>query len=240
MKEKAGESINPNLRQTAVVLPARRNRTRWRLLSLAGFLAVNVALPIGGLFYLEWNLYEMAVLYWTENVIIGVFMILQVLSADNGLLDEDERLFAAIPSLLVYFPLCLGQVILIQFLFQKIRTDIPFEGWPVGWYAIEDLLHVAFVQMKWSALAMAAHYSFIYIRDYIQTGECFHATVGKLAIIPVIRLIMMQVLVMAGLALKKSGGSLLPLFAVIIGLKMLLEWLFDLYRQRKTSLNYSN
>jgi hypothetical protein len=237
MKEKIEQSVNPVLKQTGrIELPRRRGLGYWKVFSLIGFIAVNAVLPIGGLFFLDWNLYEIAVLYWTENLIIGVFMVMQLLGADAGSLDNDKKLFGAIPALLVYFPLCLGQVILIQFLFQKMRTDIPFEGWPVGWYAIADLLHMAFIQMMWPAIAMVANYSFVYVRDYIQAGECFRATVGRLTFIPIIRLIMMQVLVMAGLALKKSDSSLLPLFAIMIGLKILIEWLFDFYNQRNTRL----
>jgi hypothetical protein len=179
----------------------------------------------------------MAVLYWTENLIIGVFMVLQVLNADAGSLDDDKKIFGAIPSLLIYFPLCIGQAVLIQSLFQKTRTDIPFEGWPVGMYAIEDLLYMAFIQMMWPAIAMVVNYSIYYVRDYVLAGECFHATVGRLAFIPVLRLILMQGVIMTAMHLKKTEASLLPLFVMMIGLKIAMEWLFDFYKWRKSSLN---
>lgn len=234
MQKKTNPLVNPVLHQTSGPPPAgRRGLGGWGLFSLTGFIAVNVALPIGGLYYFQWDLYEMAVLYWTENLIIGIFMLLQVLSADTGSLNDDKKMFRAIPSLLVYFPLCLGQAVLIQVLFQKTRTHTFFEGWPLGMYAIEDLLRMAFIQIMWPTLAMAANYTFIYVHDYIQTGECFRASVGRLAFIPVVRLLMMQVLVMAGLALKKANESLLGLFVAVIVMKILLEWLFDWYKQRE-------
>jgi hypothetical protein len=55
MKEKTNPPVKKNLR-----LPARGSLRRWKVLSLAGVLAVNVVLPIAGLFYLDWNLYECA------------------------------------------------------------------------------------------------------------------------------------------------------------------------------------
>jgi hypothetical protein len=215
---------------------AKRNHPfRRRLISLAVMALANL-LPVLGFVFSDWNLYELMTLYWAENVIIGVFTVLKMLSVDNDSVADDREILMAVPPFMVYFLLCFGQVILIQVIFQKFLPPLsPEETWLEGWHRMGDFFNFAFVQLKWVVLAMALSHGFSFVYDYNLGGEKYRTTLRKLWFLPGARLVVMMVIIMAAAWQLGARVSPMPLFMAIVVTKIVLEWLFDAMRRAATA-----
>ena len=207
---------------------------RRRLISLAVMALANL-LPVLGFVFSDWNLYELMTLYWVENVIIGVFTVLKMLSVDNDSVADDKEILTAVPPFMVYFLLCFGQVILIQVIFQKFLPPLsPEETWLEGWHRMGDFFNFAFVQLKWVVLAMALSHGFSFVYDYNLGGEKYRTTLRKLWFLPGGRLIVMMTIIMITAGQLEAMSSL-TVFTVIITLKIVLEGLFDAIKRSATA-----
>ena len=60
--------------------------------SLIILILVNL-LPIFGVIYAGWDIFEIVVLYWFENVVIGLVNVLKIITCSPGavLSDEDKK-----------------------------------------------------------------------------------------------------------------------------------------------------
>jgi hypothetical protein len=230
MDDIAEDSVNPTPEPTK--RPSLRPLCpRW-LISLFGIVLVNL-LPILGIVFSNWDLYDVMTVYWAENLIIGAFTVLKMLSVNSGSENDDMTIAVAAPFfIIVYSAFCFGQAILIQALFKKGPSESPIEGWPVEWFVFGGLFATAFIQLKWMALMMALNHGIAFVHDYILPGPLCETTFKQLIAFPSARLVIMQtILIAAGFGLKKLGSPP-ELFIGLIVLKIILELLFDQIEQR--------
>jgi hypothetical protein len=187
-------------------------------------IALN-ALPVYGVLEWGWQSFDLIFLYWLENLIIGVFMLLRmVVRPYRHAVDLIAPLFLAPFFTFHYGMFCLGHGIFVFALFGHDQyetgglTDVLANIWPV--------LQTHY--LLWAAASLLALQLFDWLRDIRTHGLGAHG-VRQLMVAPYRRIIVLH------LTLIASGFALAALDEPLAGLLILvvLKTCFDLYHWKK-------
>lgn len=200
--------------------------------SLIVLILVNL-LPILGVIYADWNVFEIVALYWFENVVIGVVNVLKILTCCPGseLSDEDKKLPEYLrPSssggvlhhlskifLVPFFSFHYGGFCLVHGLFVFVLLGSDSGGDPFSsmgkWFG--SFLNS---DTKWFVLSICASHLFSYFYNYIGKGEFRRTTPGELMHAPYGRVVVLHLVIIFGaFAIAAIGSSVGILILLIIG-----------------------
>jgi hypothetical protein len=202
----------------AVVARVPQNETRAeKPLSAWVLVAANV-LPLAGVLFWGWDVFALLVLFWMENVVVGVFFILRMIFADL----EDAALWVGklftVPFFCVHYGMFTavhGVFVLSLFGQGKYRVD--------GLDALPQAARAADDYGLWLPLAvlLGSHF-FSFGWNYLYRGEFRSAELSRLMVQPYGRVVVLHVAIilggMAALALGSPLWALLVLLALKIGL----------------------
>jgi hypothetical protein len=195
-------------------------------LFLAAILLLN-ALPVAGVLFWGWQSFDLIFLYWLENVIIGVFMILRILVRPyQHPLDMINPLFFA-PFFIVHYGMfCGGHGMFIFSLFAEGRFE-DSGGFLMAYENIPLVLEQqAF--LLYAALALVLLQLMDWGRDIAERGLGADG-LKDLTAAPYRRIVVLHVAILA------SGFLLAALNEPVAGLVTLVivKTLFDVYHWRK-------
>lgn len=179
-------------------------------------IAVNL-IPLFGVLYLDWQLLPLLFLFWFENVIIGVFNLLKILTCKPLCpVSWAARLFLAPFFTFHYGMFTVGHGI---FLFAMFGQDAMQESQrgqsrePFGF--IEQL--IVDQHLFWPLLAMALSHGFSFFYNFLIKGEFLQKTPGDLMVAPYGRIAILHITILiGGFATQMLGEPIVALLLLVI------------------------
>lgn len=235
MEKTAGHLAYSELQRAA----NRSGQSRWRRigtrsLSLTGFIVSNT-LPIFAVFYFDWSVFDLVIIYWMESLILGFYTVMKMLYVDTANVYSDIEVFKAIPFFTaVYIGLCYVIGLGILKVFNQLPALSGDEPFPQLIFA-KRLLEYSIINRKWIWIPIFISYGVSFVSDYMKGGQYFRANLGKLMILPIVRSITLVVMFYCVLCNTDNLWTVSTLMKMIC-LKIVFDLFFDFLGRRKAVL----
>ena len=154
-------------------------------------LVLSNLVPVAGVIFLGWDVGQIVVLYWFENIIIGVFTLPRILSAKGGEQGGGVNGNGALGSgcffVLHYGLFCVGHGVFTLVLLGKIS--------PVDVGAADSGGGTGFV---WALLVLVLLHAIAFVRDWVMAGRWRTATPTREMFRPYGRIMVLHTTVLLG------------------------------------------
>ena len=204
---------------------------RYLTLPLLALLLANLV-PVFGVLYLQWDVGAIVVLYWTENLVAGLYTLLKML-VTSGTSALGTMLFFC----LHYGGFCAihGMFVLELTKFAgEISTVLPTASWPGPLVVVQKILYfgqqildAAPPEFSWACIALLLSHGASFLLLFIGQKEYRHTSAEKLMTAPYKRIAVLHVAVIIGgfliIELGQPLGLLLALVALKIGMDIVLH-----------------
>jgi len=185
--------------------------------SAIALIAAN-SIPLFGVIFLGWRVFPILLIYWIENVVVGVFNVLRILFADPG----QPVLWIAKALMVPFFCVHYG-------LFTTVHGVFIFAMFGEG--AARHLTpSVATVSaavrangIGFAVLALVASHAVSFVWNYLIGGEFRNVSLGRLMVQPYERVVVLHIVIIAGGAAAAALGSPLAALVVLVGIKTTLD-----------------
>tara|TARA_R110002049_G_scaffold252264_2_gene427433 strand:+ start:157265 stop:157870 length:606 start_codon:yes stop_codon:yes gene_type:complete len=168
------------------------NFTTLNTASLA--LIVGNLVPIIGVLFFEWQLFPLILLYWLENIVIGVFNVFRMLTC-SGSEPLLKRVFLTLFFSVHYGMFCFGHGTFVVDLFGDELDSIPA--------ALQLISHNG---MQLALIALMISHGFSFLQNYLIRGEFKKMSVSEVMFSPYRRIIVLHVfIIFGGMALQTFG-----------------------------------
>jgi len=171
-------------------------RPDWLTPSAWVLIAANL-IPVGGVLFLGWGVFDVLLLYWTENVIIGVFNVLRMLMAQPANPVSWLMKFFLVPFFIVHYGMFTAvHGFFLLALFQDDAAAANLSG-PSG--SMPDMLFevLATVLDRPEALlvvgSLVLSHGYSFVVNYIGRGENQKVSLQKLMTQPYARIVVMHI-----------------------------------------------
>lgn len=201
------------------------NRSR---LSVVALVLANLV-PVFGVLVLGWELFPIMFLFWSENLIVGMFNVLKMFLASPGSVLSWASKFFIIPFFCVHYGIFtfVHGFFIIWMFGGGMKGDGVFSGPADLWRFAQD--HYC----GWAVLGLALSHAISFVTNYIGSGEYKRAVVTQLMAQPYGRIIVMHITILAGgfamMALHSPPVGLL----VLVALKIILDLTGHLRERKK-------
>jgi hypothetical protein len=178
--------------------------------SVIALFAANLA-PIYGVTFLGWEAFPLILLFWVENVIIGVYNVLKMLIATPGdSLKWLPKLFY-IPFFCLHYGIFtfVHGVFVFGLLGGYFRKGAPS---PDGMVVLQTILNY---HLEWAILGLVVSHGISFVLNYIGRSEYRQSTIMHLMEQPYGRVIVMHLTILGG------GFLMMVLHSPIVGLILL-------------------
>ena len=184
------------------------------MLSLAALLLVNM-LPVFGVLFLGWSVFDVMVLFWLENIVIGAMNILRM-GARMVLLRE-----WGMPLLMAFFAFhygafCAGHGIFVFGMFGESAKLITADA-DMSPFGVARMV-AAFIGNQpgflWATIGLFASHGVSFVVNYIGRGEYRTINAGDLIYGPYTRIVVLHLTIILGAIAVASMGQ--PIYAVIV------------------------
>jgi len=201
-----------------MIPPQKRERlplSRPLSLTIASLLLVNLV-PLFGVLILEWEIGPIMTLYWSENVVIGLFNILKMAQAKGEPGEIRKNLNSLIP-----------RIILIFFFIVHYGMFTAVHG--VFVWVLFGKRGMPPMELGIAVAALFLSHGYSYYRHFIRGGEVDRITPAQLLMQPYKRVLVMHLTIILGALAAKLLGAPPAALAVMVLLKTAL----DLYSHLK-------
>ena len=176
--------------------------------------------PVAGVLFWDWSVFALILLFWMENVVVGVLFALRMLCADPA----DAALWAGKVFLVPFFCFHYG-------MFTAVHGTFVFLLFGKGDYRVDGLqllapaLRAAADYELWLPLgALAASHLFSFAWNYLYRGEFRQVQLPRLMMQPYGRVVVLHLaIIFGGIAAMTLGSpvwALLLLLALKVGLDL--------------------
>lgn len=166
--------------------------------------------PLAGVLFWGWDAFALIALFWMENVIVGVFFILRMLSLD----PRDPALWAAklfmVPFFCFHYGMfTAGHGVFVFSLLGGKRYDVE------GFALLEPAARAAADFDLWLPLAvLVASHLFSFAWNYLYRGEFRRVQLSRLMMAPYRRVVVLHIgIILGGIGAMALGS---PLWALIV------------------------
>ncbi|MBN1521729.1 MAG: hypothetical protein JW928_04280 [Candidatus Aureabacteria bacterium] len=180
------------------------------------FLVAANLLPFYGVLYLGWKVFPLLLLFWIENIIVGVFNVLRMLFCDpKDPLKWLGKLFM-IPFFTFHYGMFTGvHGLFVILMFGGLQiTGGPDEAFKKAWPLIFEY------RLFYAVFGLVASHAFSFIMNYILKGEYLKESSGDLMGKPYSRVVILHVTIIIGgflmMALRSPETGLLFLLVLKI------------------------
>lgn len=176
-------------------------------------IAANL-LPLAGVLLFDWRVFDILMLYWVENIVIGVVNVVRMAASPGR-----DKLFL-IPFFTVHYGLfCFCHLAAVTGLFSE-----SF-GTASAWqYFFAEPLSEIWRSPLWIAIAaIAASHLFSFFSNYLGGGEYKRTTAGHLMGRPYGRIVVLHVAIIGGALLIQWLGSPIMMLLVLVAAKIVLD-----------------
>ena len=198
--------------------------------SIAVLIAANL-LPLIGVLLWEWDVFFLLLLFWCENVIIGVFGIARLIVAGESE-NAVEGLFLPAFFLVHYGGFMFGHFMLLFALYSSHAAGAGQAAEPADYYSM------AIEKLNWIAVvALFVSHGWSFIENYMGKREYENLRPGAAMALPYRRMMITHVaLLVGGFFLVEQGQPLAGLVLLVL-LKIVLDMTFHRHEhQRLTDL----
>jgi hypothetical protein len=204
---------------------------RYLTLPLLALLLANLV-PVFGVLYLQWDVGAIVVLYWTENLVAGLYTLLKML-VTGGISALGTLLFFC----LHYGGFCAihGMFVLELTKFAgEISSVLPTASWPGPLVVVQKILYfgqqildAAPPEFSWACIALLLSHGASFLLLFIGQQEYRHTSIDALMAAPYKRIAVLHIAVIIGgfviIELGQPLGLLLALVALKIGMDIVLH-----------------
>lgn len=205
------------------------------MLSLAALLLVNM-LPIFGVLFFGWSVFDVMVLFWLENVVIGIINILRM-GTRMVLLGEWVGLFLIPFFAFHYGAFCAGHGIFVFAMFNE-GAKFATTGASMSPLGVFHMV-TAFIDSQpgflWATIGLFASHAVSFVVNFIGRGEYRTINAGDLLYAPYARIVVLHITIILGAIAVTALGQ--PIYAVIllIGLKTAIDAIAHLRERQRLS-----
>jgi hypothetical protein len=221
---------SPSARIAPGEAPLAEPAIGWGSPSALVLLAANLV-PLYGVLFLGWSAFSLLVLFWAENVIIGVLNALRMLLANpaEGTL-WGAKLFM-VPFFCVHYgAFTMGHGIFVFALF----GGKEYEGLTKGFWPTDAAAHAIVANGLVLPLAvLAASHLFSFGWNYLWRGEFRSADLAKLMTQPYARIVVLHLTIILGGFVAMTLGSPLWALLLLLTLKIGIDLAAHLKERRK-------
>lgn len=197
--------------------------------SALALIAVN-AVPLAGVFFLDWRVFDILALFWIENLAIGLVNVLRM--AAVGIKTAQFGAFIMIPFFCVHYGM---------FCFVHGSFVVAFFGRDAGVAASDGFdplsLFLSVISrdgILWSSAGLLLSHLFSFFANFLIRGEYRQADFKKLMADPYGRVIILHLTILAGGGLVAATGESAAALAFLVVLKTGLDLATHL-REHKTT-----
>ena len=183
-------------------------------LSVQILILVNL-IPLFGVLYLDWGLYNIMILYWLENLIIGAFNLIKILFASKGKSGLAKKLFVLPFFTMHYGMFCFVHGMFILILFQPGGffggSFSPFDDLSFRYF---KNLAVAF---NWALVAMLLSHGVSLLSNYFGKEEFLNVSVDEQMFQPYQRIMILHItIIVGGFVTMLLGAPILALVFMVL------------------------
>ena len=154
------------------------------------FLVLANLIPLVGALRFDWNILDIVAVYWAENLILGGFSALRILTAGGLSLSSFGPRLILIGFFLVHYGIftLVHGVFVFSLLGDEREISNPLEAW--------DMLTTG--TLGWALIALIVSHGFSYVRNFMIRGE-FRRTAAPLEMIaPYPRIVALHLAIVLG------------------------------------------
>lgn len=173
--------------------------------------------PLFGVLFLGWDTFPLLVLFWAENVVVGLFNVARMALAAGGTVSTGEKL-ALIPFFCVHY----GMFTFVHGIFVFVLFGgMAAEGWESSPGDFSSYLNLG--QLALGFLVLFASHSVSFVTNYIQGGEYRQADARMLMMAPYGRVVILHLTIIFGGMLAMALGSPVGALVLLVVLKTVLD-----------------
>ncbi len=194
----------------------------------SGILFLANAIPLLGVALLGWDVFPIVFLYWLENVVVGAFNVLRLVSARPREVDHWVGKVFLVPFFVFHY----GMFTMVHgvFVFNLFGRDRGFHGFFPSLEAIWSTVRE--YGLLWAVLALLLSHAFSYGWNYLGNGEFRTATLRTLMHQPYRRVVVLHVVILfGGFAVLALGEPIAALLLLVL-LKTGIDWAAHLREHR--------
>ena len=197
---------------TSFLMRLKITGTDFQKISVITIIAANL-IPIYGALFLGWQVFPVMILFWIENVIIGVFNVFKMFFASPANVGQWVAKLFMIPFFCFHY----GLFTLVHGLFIFVLFGGFMEGvfWPTK---VDDVFGIiANQQIGWAILALILSHTLSFVTNYIGKGEYKKSTVSELMSQPYGRVVILHItIIFSGFLVMELGSPVIGLVLLII------------------------
>lgn len=185
-------------------------------LSLGMLIGMNLV-PLGGAIFAGWEVGFILLVYWAENVVLGVINVGKLAMAQGGTGRFNPACIPLIPFFMVHYGMfCFVHGIFVLVLGQGGKMGGGFNPFSalVGQFS-GDLL--------WPVLGLAVSHGVSFWQNYLGKGEYKERTAPAQMIAPYGRIVILHVVILFGGFVVMLFGSPLPLLILLVLIKIAID-----------------
>lgn len=208
---------------TTATAPVRR----WPVSSAVLILA-NAA-PLIGVLLDHWTVFAVVLLYWCENVVVGAFNVLRMLSAR----PQDGLAWAGKAFLIPFFCVHYGMFTFVHGIFVM---GLFGGGFAKGGMSLSPHVLLAAIRqtgLGWAVAALVASHGFSFFHNYLAGGEYRRVGLQQLMAQPYGRVVVLHLAILGGGFLVMALHSAVPALVLLIVLKTAIDLGAHLAERRK-------
>jgi len=198
-------------------------------LSLFALTLANLV-PLGGVFLFGWDAATLILLYWIENVVVGIYNILKIALVKTASPAGHLGKLLSIPFFCLHFGgFCAvhGLFLLVFFKIGDSGDLFPKDPWPAHLVFLQMLISVIKTLwhnlpngMGWPVIMLFISHGISFVQNYLGKKEYTSFTVGKLMNQPYKRIVLMHITIIAGGVPIMLMDSPIPLLCILVVLKV--------------------
>ncbi len=191
--------------------------------SVYALLLANLV-PLGGIVLFDWRVFDVAMLYWVENVVIGVINLLRM-----GISRAPSPWIPALFFAVHYGLFCYGHLVaLVELLGDSAGIETASQ------YFLAVPLSDAWRSPLWVGVAaIAASHLYSFFSNFVGTGEYRRASVMLLMFRPYGRIVLLHAAILVGALLVQMLGSPVMMLVALIAVKVAMDLRLHTSERRK-------
>lgn len=192
--------------------------TRVDLISSISLIGANI-IPIAGVIFLDWKVLDIMLIFWMENVVIGVITVLKMLT----ILMQEKTLETTflIPFFTIHYGLfCVAHVVFIFALFGREVTDNIelFVNHPI--VASQTVILPG---LLYSVLALFLSHFISFLVNFLGRKEYQKTSTIKLMASPYVRIFILQATIIFGGWAVMATGEKTPALILLVIIKIFID-----------------
>jgi len=198
--------------------------------SLALLVVANL-LPLVGVLFWDWDVFFLLLLFWCENVIIGLFGIARIV-VSGSTENTFEGLFLPVFFLVHYGGFMFGHFMVLSFMYTNSLED------GVGVVGPADYYFIVVENLSWLVLvALFVSHGWSFAENFMGNREHERITPGQAMALPYRRMMITHVaLIFGGFFLIETGQPLAGLILLIL-MKIVLDVIFHRREHRRLGVH---